>query len=35
METAVAAAESLAVRNALASVAIAPLGNGGLRERLR
>ena len=25
----------LAVRNALASVAIAPLGNGGLRERLR
>ena len=35
METAVAAATSLAVRSALASVAIAPLGNGGLRERLR
>jgi carbamoyl-phosphate synthase large subunit len=35
METAVAAAESLSVRRALARVAIGPLGNGGLREPLR
>jgi carbamoyl-phosphate synthase large subunit len=35
METAVAAAESLAVRRSLARTAIGPLGNGGLREPLR